>query len=349
MPRRKSKQKWPTVPQKAVFFLVVPTDARYRRPVSSASWTDEANRFSFLAAFILDTEHLPNRLPLRCHPIEGETLNSFIVRLAHRNFVERPADLVVGILDTFPKGYATEPELRRLSALSGEPVDVLRRLSPPYPKWGSGTPVEFMGQKLRVSDFYSRRRACPACLAESPHETQLSQVWSVIGCVDHGLAFISRCSCGRPLGYETNRLDRCWCGQNISQLPTTEWPTELRDLSRYVLGRLHGIPGPSVPRLDREELGEALCLIEWVGELGIHETGPWWESLDFQGTVGLRGFKALSGPDADLLRLVRDFGARYPGRRRGRVRLGQLQPDLPGLEPPGYEKIGALVREAAAA
>jgi hypothetical protein len=269
----------------------------------------------------------PHRLPLRCQPFPGESLNSLVMRLAERNGGVRPSELARGTLRKFPALSLGCDEALRLSVWAHLRMEaVIQLCEVDFSGGGDGSeslPKQIMGQWLRAYDFISGRHVCPACLREAPFDRRIWTVGSLCGCTSHDNPFVNRCPrCDLMLTFD-GPLMECACGQRLDRIVPGDWQPGERAQAAYIGARLSGLPGPSLPRLDEVRLTDAIALIDWFG------------------------FPALAGPVEGLMELARSrrTASYIPLTREAPP--GCFQPELPGLARPGGEAVAAVMREAA--
>lgn len=296
-------------------------------------------------------------LPLRCQPIDGESFASLAMRLAKANGLYRTEQLFEAA--SLPSVSLRSPDPAAslvLAILSGqEPTRILEMSPSCRPRSGNFAPgdlrrtfLELIGQELEWEDLAADRRACPACVAESPHEPLLWHVDALAGCLKHDVLFVDSCTCGRKLDW-SGWVDTCpKCFAPVSRLAARPMPPNDRAVTAYVEGRLRKTPAASVPRLDALRFAAALKLVRWVGAVT-------WEPGRERGSRAFyaAGYAAILGPREELLAKVR-AGAGHVNHVGAKAELasakvgrGRLQPAFPGLVPDEVEPIAALVREAA--
>lgn len=290
------------------------------------------------------SEGLPTALPLRVRAMPGESLNGLMLRLAERNGVADPADLVRGSLRWYPTLALTEAELARFSALSGLPAEAVRATYPRFPpraSWRDRAPATFMGQELRGTDLTTVRRVCPACLAEGTCHRAAWTVVALAGCPLHGRALVQACACGRALEWSAPSLSCRRCGAGLDGLPLDGWAPFGLEVAAWVELRLAGRHF-GIALLDVLRMCDVLELLRWIGTLAWRP-GMGWSAAEIHG----RGFEYLVGPRDRLVELVRGRAGLLERPGSAKVGAGRLQPELAGLLGEEHEVVAALVREAA--
>ncbi len=296
-------------------------------------------------------------LPFRCEPIEGESFASLALRLAQANGLQRAEQLFEAACLPSLSLRAPEPDASLVLAVcSGRSLSRIFEMAPACRRRSGKfalsdlrkTYLQFMGQEMEWEDLAIDRRACPACMLESPHEPLLWQANALAGCLRHDALFVNACSCGRKLDW-SGWLDSCpVCFAPVGRLLARSMSPDDRAVTAYVEGRLRRTPTISVPCLDSLAYGVALKLVRWVGAV-MWEQGRERSHRAFYAT----GFAAIVGPREVLLARVREIAGHlnHVGRdaeqASAKVGRGRLQPALPGLVAEHVEPIAALVREAA--
>jgi len=156
----------------------------------------------------------------RSPPKADESLPGYIIRLAEENGYDIPSWILgmAGISNP-STGYAflfsDDVDLRRLSGITGAPVEELGKLvyspaaqgdkTPMYRAFGSLIPRHL----IRVE----RPRVCPGCLAETGYARRIWELAPVTSCPLHECLLLERCpKCERRLSWARNKLSSCSCG-----------------------------------------------------------------------------------------------------------------------------------------
>lgn len=234
----------------------------------------------------------PERLPLRCEPITGESLNGFVHRLAERNGAKPRALLSFMGRRPFPVrlGYGTV--LADLAALSGREPEELQAMAGTISPLRAGHDASFnarvfLGQVVSGLQVRSWRRAvCPACLAEERHHRASWELVFVQACAVHRCGLVTACpSCSVPLDWNTSELAKCSCGRALDALPSEMWHELRLTATDYVTARLRGTAPPIEPAcLQDVPLLHAVEMLRFFGALAggldpwavrYNERDPW--------------------------------------------------------------------------
>ena len=319
-----------------------------------------------------EATRLASALPIRCIPIEGESLASLGMRLAAANGLRSSRDLITGAGARHLKVTA-----EAMAKLSGQPLSRILLMSPawrerPGMSWTdpNSRSAELMGQKLEWHDFRPDRRVCPGCIQDSAHEPLFWQVAGLVGCLKHSTLFVSNCSCGKRLD-RSGHVDVCpACGSYLSTLATRSMLPEDEDVTAYVEGRLRVRSPIPVGCLDELSLGQVLALLRWVDEFIWASSPAFIASMKGRDYADRKpysnGFSAFLGPRRSLVACVSSaFGKLHDFRLEANGTLvfakvaahhadpllknssRRLQRYLLKLLPEVAQPIAALIREAA--
>lgn len=159
-------------------------------------------------------------LPLRIEPLLGESLLGFLFRLAERNGHSSPFCVLAhaGLSIRSVEPVSRLSSIEALSCASGASVETLRSMS--YAAEPKRKGWHFLGRELGGDQFLLHsRRACPVCVAQSPHHRAIWDLAVVTACPHHRVPLISACqSCGRRFRWEMP-LTRCrGCGMAIHSM-----------------------------------------------------------------------------------------------------------------------------------
>ena len=285
---------------------------------------------------------LPPRLPLSFKPIAGESINGLFVRLAEAMGYDSAAWIADMGDFQLPSSFVSEDDIKAISQMTGIDEGVLRKMTPSEPVQRRyeflntlfGRPMGPRGDLLttvlgQTIDAHavspSPRRACPKCLAASPHHRLLWDLQIVRICAEHGCALISSCpACGKGLSWTFPSLTRCRCGFDLAVIDVDSWPKAMTGAAQYVQGILTGSAFPNALLLDGCDLYTALILIDMFGCTAMGERPSLhYASPDIDAEILMAaGFTVLAGDVASVQRWM----------------LGQLSADL------SVRKIGAIVK-----
>jgi len=285
------------------------------------------------------------RLPLRCPPIDGESLGSFLARLAQRNGVDRTATLI-GQIFVRSSIRALAPEdiahLGEAAALSDERIRKsfpINSISQSYP---DTEVAHLMGQELLLPHLVSpgHRRICPACLVDAEYDRAVWSVRAITACQKHQQSLVSKCSCGRRISYELSSLKRCICGQDLSALEAQPSPQNALSCSGYLESRLLAESMSTIPRLTAMTMADVIEVLRWLGRPSVQRRSRSQRQPNIEMCLA-RGFKLAGLPDAELFAAVRRLSQRVEFRKGRKISGGKI--------PVRMRAIVALVLEAAAA
>ena len=188
-------------------------------------------------------QFLDGGFALGADPLPDETQIGFVARLAERQRLYTTHTLMAKLGFGSPTNRFHLAYAQRLARVAGTDLERIRAIT--IQRDGDGIAV-FRGRRLpaRVFDFFGAafRRACPSCLAESPHHRCWWDIQVVSACPAHGLALVDRCyRCDAPLRWLYNgvRTTSCSCRAEISSFDA---PQVSRD-ERGAVALLQGLLG----------------------------------------------------------------------------------------------------------
>jgi hypothetical protein len=189
----------------------------------------------------------PWRVEAPLAPIEGESLDGFIARVAAANWIENALTItsLAGVI------YGHKPTLST-SNWEGLPIladclqtdlEQLQRRS--YPTVSDGRRV-FLGIPMARNDIdIAVRRFSPSALAISPHHRALWQLRAFPFCAETWQFLADRCPrCNAfQRWHHTNGIARCdRCVEDLSAAQVMEVPSTLRPSLKAALGLVHHDP-----------------------------------------------------------------------------------------------------------
>jgi hypothetical protein len=220
-------------------------------------------------SFAKNPNFVPIGLPLWAHPLPEEPAHGLLLRLAQINGypyisrVERETGLSLSALQ---RGRQYE----EIAAVVRCSLDEIARHS----FFGfDSVNIRIKGEAVNcMHDFHQTlRRACPACLRESPHHRFLWDLAFVTSCPKHRIQLVDKCSCGsaRPLSWSDGRLYRGNCCQSGDIRTVQGEPASLavQEMDSYFAGRLGLSKRVAFPALDELPLYDVIELLERVGAL----------------------------------------------------------------------------------
>lgn len=164
------------------------------------------------------------------------------------------------------------------------------------------------GQYLRSrSDiaFLGQRRACPACLAESPYH-RVWWDWSFVStCPFHNCILTSHCSCGSRLTWEDGSPLKCRSCDNgdVRQLTLVPANHSIMAADRWAIDRFIHPDREDVNFLDAVSLGTAIELMARIGALdlgGYCRSYPAPSDLGVSHVVRARGYHLVKTGAVDM-------------------------------------------------
>lgn len=220
---------------------------------------------------ILDSTKI-TRLPLRCEPIHGESLNGFITRLAERNLLDRAAWVADAAGVRLPQTWYSAADVERLAVVSGLEAEALNAMAPgPLHSKGSATVSAVLGHDVPTEAIVRHvRRVCPQCLAEAPHHRVIWDMRFVRSCVEHGVRLLAACpACGKMLDWRTPSVSGCGCqaAPDLSTVRTAPVHEEQLAGTRFLQAMLLGVEQPVPEFLVSLELNEVFSLLSKFGYL----------------------------------------------------------------------------------
>lgn len=208
------------------------------------------------------------RLLRRPTPYQNESLMGYLCRVAETNGYDSPYWLLE-FASCSPWLATRKQSLQRLSHLFGVlPQQLSHRCY--WPCEGKPTEYQF-GQThvLRHMINLTRPRICPHCLSEGNFRRQIWDMSVIACCPDHGTALIDYCpTCLAGFQWQHAKVNECsTCGQRLSQIKTSQAPTDALELTAYFSRRVLGYPKAASPfvHLDHVELQEITSAITFIG------------------------------------------------------------------------------------
>lgn len=209
-------------------------------------------------------EHVVNRLPIRCTPIPGESLNGFVVRLSEANAIDRASWLADVLKLPFPENWYRAEEIERLAVASGQTLESLNELSPtPIRRKGRRQVSTILGADV-PTDFFVRslRRVCPRCISESAHHRIIWDMRFVRSCTEHGIRLLAVCpECGKRLNWNIKSVCHCSCGFDLRTTPGESVEAQALSGTRFFQSMLQGREQAVPTLLAGLDLDEALLLV----------------------------------------------------------------------------------------
>lgn len=159
------------------------------------------------------------RVAISVEPCPGESLPGYLTRVADRNILQRPADLLTG-LGGWPPERLTERQQDLLAGVLGlRPKDLQALFERTY---RTGLPGSLLN--------FERRRLSPASLRQFPHHRAAWLIKPLDYCSESWCELIDRCpSCTRALRWTPGPVGLCGlCGSDLTTVETPEIPMDVR-------------------------------------------------------------------------------------------------------------------------
>lgn len=225
----------------------------------------------------------------RVEPLFHEDLTSYLMRVAARNHMKGPADLLAVITGSESRPVHLK-DLPAVGALCRISVEEARELS------GYEWRIDGLDRRWHIHDewltkavFVSLRQAkvCPVCIQEAPY---IRGEWSLSfynACALHQIRLTQKCpACLKAILWNRRYPHRCTCGFHLGSCPATKPSPYESALSCLLLYRILGQPSllQGLPIADKttERLAglslDGICKIFWflghsVAELGSYGSG----------------------------------------------------------------------------
>lgn len=173
-------------------------------------------------------------------PQGGESLSSYVTRLAHENTVSF-AVFLPKFLD-ISHNYDLETRVlngrigEKLSEKTGVRIEEISSMN--LRKWEDKLPRKTFGTFGTKKSYFlcSHRNGgmhyCPTCLSEdeTPYVRQIWNVWFHSACLEHGVILVNKCPhCGKPVDFNKAKWDwglrYCYsCGGDLAKAQAEEVP-----------------------------------------------------------------------------------------------------------------------------
>lgn len=219
------------------------------------------------------------RLPLRLHPLHGEALLGFLMRLAAANGISCPMLLTQIAQARFccPQSAATTTtELGKLSTVTGATTQELH----PLVYWPRPSNTFVFNENVLPKTLLrlNPRCVCPRCLAENAVHKRAWDLTMTIACVSHHCLLLDRCQrCGHRLNWRSMDVSLCQCGASLTSMATIGLegdelvgPSLVETLLDEQTRKDQAVP----ELLRHASLADALQLINFVGYFGHNSCAP---------------------------------------------------------------------------
>lgn len=223
------------------------------------------------------------RLIHRVAPFEHENLDGFLSRVAVRNHLRIPFELLETITGS-KTATVTVDDVPRLAYYCRNTAAEILQLSGIEKRIGAGERAwKVAGEWVTKSPFISLRRSkvCPRCLAENSYIRGLWSLNFYTVCAIHQTYLVDRCpDCMRMLKWHRRLADHCGCGYALANSPVYQCNGQEALLAKLIALRSHPnlellpqlLPPTEINRLATLSL-DGLCRTIWflghcVWELG---------------------------------------------------------------------------------
>ncbi|UZO92282.1 TniQ family protein [Roseomonas mucosa] len=180
--------------------------------------------------------------------VPGESIPGFLMRFAGRARFASADQLAAQVGLRQPGSAASGDDMSALAAISGADPSALDASA--YRPTGRLAHHRYLGGELhREFIDLSRRRCCPACLAEAPIQRAVWDCALVTACPHHTLRLVDRCHrprC-RGLGWSGTDVTRCACGTDLRALAGTPVLADEVEANARVLALATGRAAPWLP------------------------------------------------------------------------------------------------------
>lgn len=219
------------------------------------------------------------RLPLRLHPLHGEALLGFLLRLAAANGISCPMLLTQIAQAQFccPQSAATTAtELEKLSTVTGVTTEELY----PLVYWARPSNTFAFNETLLPKQLLrlNPRCVCPRCLAENAVHKRAWDLTMTVACVSHRCLLLDRCQrCGSRLNWRSMDVTLCQCGASLTCMATIGLGDDelVGPCLVETLLSDQTLTDQAVPELFRHaSLADALQLINFIGYFRHNSCAP---------------------------------------------------------------------------
>lgn len=227
-----------------------------------------------------------NRVNHRVEPNPDESAIGFMMRVASRNRLKPPPELLKRVLGT-ESPVILHQRIPELAFFCRNTLDEFQQLSG-FEKWWDAEPHWIIqGEWLTKSVFIQSQfsRVCPSCLDQAPYIRALWSLSFYKYCAWHECALMDRCpACHRTLTWDRLHPEFCSCTQYLGQQGLELPQPESLLLSKVIAYRLTQdqslLESPGNQLLERLAglSVDGLCKTIWflghcIPELGKYSTG----------------------------------------------------------------------------
>lgn len=134
--------------------------------------------------------------------------------------------------------------------------------------------VDFLGQVMH-RDHYSvaKRRWCPECLKEEPYHRGWWDVVAITSCPWHGVELVDDCGCCKKRNWQSFGMTYCQVGHDLRKVATSRLEPDDIVVDAYLVDRLVNPEHVSHPLLGGMSFGEAVMVMERLGQASHDESG----------------------------------------------------------------------------
>lgn len=226
---------------------------------------------------------LKSRLIHRVTPYYDELLMGFLMRVALRNHLSSPVELIQHLTGRKQANLRFK-DIPQLAYFCRNTVEEIRQLSG-FEQWGGEEPrwlimSEWITRSLFVSSRISK--VCPLCLQEAPYLRALWGLSFYLVCARHNVLLVDTCpGCNRTLKWDRKRPAYCGCGQHLIEISTSQGQTNTLALAKILAYRVSKdsqyFLSLSVPSVTLEKLAnlslDGICKTVWFLGHCITEIG----------------------------------------------------------------------------
>lgn len=186
------------------------------------------------------TDRQPGFL-IRPHPLRGEGLRGYVLRLASENDLYPDVDLYRHLFGGSGTAAATRTKLVHAAAFIGIPVCLMEQLGC-RGLTQDRSRCRLSGKSVALNHLRGSRCAvCPPCVARAGCASASWELTALAACPEHGCWLIDKCPrCKRPLSWNRPDVAICGCGFDLGRASTQSAPPAVCALMTLVEQRLRG-------------------------------------------------------------------------------------------------------------
>lgn len=192
------------------------------------------------------------RLLISFEPYEDECINSYILRLSNANLYN--SNWIYNYIGMHKRYFSRilpdSREIGILSQITNVSKEKLNRLT--YRNYGD---------ELCISSYVNSHntKICPICFKKSPYQRKIWSCKTVIACHIHGCLLKSTCpQCDKYISVNRMEIEKCNCGEELSNLPVTLANQQETDYSRIIYRLEYGL---NIKGWSHKKLFDDLCIL----------------------------------------------------------------------------------------